>query len=140
MLCASIKLTVAPGGPIGIGNACRISSMLAPYVKTREVYIARQVSMDLCYVFLNWVKVIMIIGKTLITLIYLFEKEIDYSDFFNKTLKIHVAIFTSGVTSTCFPGKPGGPCSPLLPSLPCERTKHSKLQHPFSQKDFLFIL
>lgn len=32
---------------------------------------------------------------------------------------LQVNIPTSGVTSTCMPGKPGGPGSPLLPSLPC---------------------
>lgn len=31
-----IKLTVAPGGPIGIGNACRISSIVAP---CKQIYV-----------------------------------------------------------------------------------------------------
>lgn len=36
-------------------------------------------------------------------------------------MKSFCIMFTSGVTSTCLPGKPGSPGSPLLPSLPCRK-------------------
>lgn len=51
MFQVSIKLTVAPGGPIGIGNACRTSSMVAPcewiHLKISEAKTARQVKMNM---------------------------------------------------------------------------------------------
>lgn len=46
--------------------------------------------------------------------------------------------FTSGVTSTCLPGKPGGPGSPLLPSLPCERAKTLKVATSIFSQRFFF--
>lgn len=59
----------------------------------------------------------------------------DVNAIINQSPKMKEFFFTSGVTSTCLPGKPGGPGSPRLPSLPCEETSsNTQLQPQLSHK------